>query len=65
MTNKPRSSMATKKPDETRTTKPPPAAPQPRPAQGPVKTQMLGEHGDDDLGYDPAIIKTEPIPDDD
>jgi len=31
----------------------------------PVKTQMLGEHGDDDLGYDPSIIKTEPIPDDD
>ncbi len=29
----------------------------------PVKTQMLGEHGDDDLGYDPSIIKTEPIPD--
>ena len=57
--------MATKKPDETRTTKPPPAAPQPRPAQGPVKTQMLGEHGDDDLGYDPSTIPTEAIPDDD
>jgi hypothetical protein len=55
--------MATKKPDEA--TKKPSPPPKPAPGQGPVKTQMLGEHGDDDLGYDPSIIKTEPIPDDD
>lgn len=54
--------MATKKPDDDKKKPPPP----PRPGTGgPVKTQMLGEHGDDDLGYDPSIIKTEPIPDDD
>jgi hypothetical protein len=52
--------MATKKPDDA-TNQPPP----PKPAEGPVKTQMMGEHGDDDLGYDPSIIPTEPIPDDD
>ena len=46
--------MATKTPDDDQ---PPPATP--------IKTQMLGEHGDDDLGYDPSIIPTEPIPDDD
>ncbi len=46
--------MATKKPDEKKP-----------PADKPVKTQMMGEHGDDDLGYDPSIIPTEPIPDDD
>jgi hypothetical protein len=54
--------MATKKPDEA--TKKPAPPPKPRP-DGPVKTQMMGEHGDDDLGYDPAIIPTEAIPDDD
>jgi hypothetical protein len=55
--------MTPKKPDE----KQPPKKPKPTPpaGDGPVKTQMLGEHGDDDLGYDPSIIKTEPIPDDD
>lgn len=52
--------MATKKPDDTK--KPPP---KPKPAEGPVKTQMMGEHGDDDLGYDPSIIPTEKITDDD
>ncbi len=46
--------MATKKPDEKKP-----------PADKPIKTQMMGEHGDDDLGYDPSIIPTEPIPDDD
>ncbi len=30
---------------------------------GPVRTQMLGEHGDDDLGYDPSTIPTEKIED--
>jgi hypothetical protein len=54
------SSMATKKPDDT-TAQPPKV----QPDDGPVKTQMLGEHGDDDLGYDPSIIPTEKIPDDD
>jgi hypothetical protein len=29
-----------------------------------VRTQMMGEHGDDDLGYDPRIIPTERIVDD-
>ena len=46
------------KPEDDKTKKPPPK-------DGPVRTQMMGEHGDDDLGYDPAIIPTEPIPDDD
>lgn len=35
------------------------------PKDGPVKTLMKGESGDDDLGYDPSIIPTEKIPDDD
>ncbi len=51
--------MATKKPDDT-TKKPPPPK-----KDGPIKTQMQGENGDDDLGYDPKKIKTEDIPDDD
>lgn len=33
--------------------------------EGPVRTQMIGESPGDDLGYDPSIIPTEPIPDDD
>ncbi len=36
-----------------------------KPGDQPIRTQMLGEHGDDDLGYDPSIIPTEKIPDDD
>lgn len=51
--------MATKKPDEKK--KPPPKKKDP----APVKTQMKGESGDDDLGYDPSTIPTETIPDDD
>jgi hypothetical protein len=47
------------------TTDPKKPAPKKKPDDKPVKTQMLGEHGDDDLGYDPSIIKTEPIPEDD
>ena len=50
------------------TKKPPPPADKdkkPQPKEGPVKTMMKGESGDDDLGYDPAIIPTEKIPDDD
>ena len=50
--------MATKSDDKQK-------KPEPPRKPEPVKTQMLGEHGDDDLGYDPSIIKTEPIPDDD
>jgi hypothetical protein len=43
----------------------PPAKPPPqRPADGPVRTQMQGEHGDDDLGYDPSRIPVEDIPED-
>jgi hypothetical protein len=42
--------------------KAPPKATPSKPSK-PVKTQMMGEHGDDDLGYDPRIIPTEPIPD--
>ncbi len=50
--------MATKKkPVDDKTKKPP--------KEGPVKTQMKGESGDDDLGYDPALIPVEKIPDDD
>lgn len=33
--------------------------------KGPVRTQMVGESPGDDLGYDPSIIPTEKIPDDD
>ncbi|MDP2344581.1 MAG: hypothetical protein Q8O67_26760 [Deltaproteobacteria bacterium] len=52
--------MATKKkPTDDKNKKPPPKK------EGPVKTLMKGESGDDDLGYDPAIIPTEKIPDDD
>jgi hypothetical protein len=51
--------MATKKPeDDDQQKKPPPKKEQP------VKTQMMGESGDDDLGYDPKKIPTEEIPDD-
>lgn len=32
--------------------------------RGPVRTQMIGESPGDDLGYDPKIIPTEKIPDD-
>jgi hypothetical protein len=53
--------MATKKPSDD---KDPPKPKQPAPKKPtPVKTQMQGESGDDDLGYDPKIIKTEEIPD--
>lgn len=52
--------MATK-PDNDDKKKPPAK----KPGDGPVRTQMVGEHGDDDLGYDPSIIPTEKIPDDD
>ena len=51
--------MATKKKPDDKTKKPAPKKDEP------VKTQMKGESGDDDLGYDPAIIPTEKIPDDD
>lgn len=30
-----------------------------------VRTQMVGESPGDDLGYDPAIVPVEQIPDDD
>jgi hypothetical protein len=43
---------------------PPPKPPSKRPADGPVRTQMQGEHGDDDLGYDPSRIPVEDIPED-
>lgn len=33
--------------------------------RGPVRTQMIGESPGDDLGYDPSIIPTEKIPDED
>lgn len=52
--------MATKKPQKPDETKPKPA---PKPENKPVKTQMKGgESGNDDLGYDPAVIPTEDIP---
>ena len=54
--------MATKKPSDDKD-KPKPTPKQPPPKPAPVKTQMQGESGDDDLGYDPKIIKTEEIPD--
>jgi hypothetical protein len=60
--------MASKKPPPAepaqpqQPTKPPKA---PRPAKdGPVRTQMVGEHGDDDIGYDPATIPVQDIPED-
>ena len=37
----------------------------PEKERGPVRTQMIGESPGDDLGYDPKIIPTEKIPDDD
>lgn len=37
----------------------------PKKERGPVRTQMIGESPGDDLGYDPKIIPTEPIPDED
>lgn len=55
--------MATKQGDKD--TKKPQPKPKPKPADGPIRTQMVGEHGDDDIGYDPSIIPTEKIPDDD
>jgi hypothetical protein len=33
--------------------------------RGPVRTMMVGEAPGEDLGYDPATIPTEDIPDDD
>lgn len=42
-----------------------PKPPKPTTPEPPVRTQMMGEHGDDDLGYDPSTIPTEKIPDDD
>jgi|GEM_PF-1471905 len=53
--------------------KTPPEAPKPsqsptpsgRPDKdAPVRTQMVGEHGDDDIGYDPSAIPVEEIPED-
>jgi hypothetical protein len=63
--------MATKQGDQDTTKPQPNTKPQPttkperQPKDGPVRTQMVGEHGDDDIGYDPSIIPTEPIADDD
>ena len=57
--------MATKKPDDTTTPPTSRKPPAPQKPVGPVKTQMMGEHGDDDLGYDPSISPTEKIPNDD
>lgn len=37
----------------------------PESPEGPVRTQMVGETPEDDLGYDPNLIPTEPIADDD
>ena len=54
--------MATKPDDDKKT---PPKTPPKKRGDGPVRTQMVGEHGDDDLGYDPSIIPTEKIADDD
>jgi hypothetical protein len=51
--------MATKKPNKPDK----PAKPKAPKDKKSIRTQMMGEHGDDDLGYDPSIIKTEPIPD--
>ena len=39
--------------------------PEQAPAEGPIRTQMVGETPEDDLGYDPNLIPTEPIEDDD
>lgn len=38
---------------------------EPEPAEEPIRTQMVGETPEDDLGYDPDLIPTEPIEDDD
>ncbi len=57
--------MASKK-DPTGTAPPRPSPPPPKPAEErPVRTQMVGEHGDEDIGYDPGKIPVEDIPDDD
>lgn len=40
-------------------------APEKAPAEPPIRTQMVGETPEDDLGYDPNLIPTEPIEDDD
>jgi len=50
--------------------KTPPAKPTdpkkgPKPRDEPVRTQMVGETPDEDVGYDPSTIPVEPIPDDD
>jgi hypothetical protein len=53
------------KPPPKKPAKPAPEKPTPRPPKdGPVRTQMMGEHGDDDLGYDPTKIPVEDIPED-
>jgi hypothetical protein len=47
------------------TTKPPATTPaKPPKKDGPVRTQMVGEHGDEDIGYDPTSIPVEDIPED-
>lgn len=43
----------------------PPQDPPASTPPGPVRTQMVGESPEDDLGYDPRLIPTEPIPDED
>jgi hypothetical protein len=60
--------MASKKDPDHKPTKPAPPTTKPPPApprkDGPVRTQMVGEHGDEDIGYDPAQIPVEDIPED-
>ncbi len=58
--------MASKKTPPQDPPPPPPVPSKPaRPAKdGPVRTQMVGEHGDEDIGYDPSTIPVEDIPED-
>jgi hypothetical protein len=55
--------MAVKK-KETEPTNTRPPVKKPKDGDAPVRTQMQGEHGDDDLGYDPSAIPVEDIPED-
>jgi hypothetical protein len=62
--------MAPKSPPSPTPTPPPKTSPpssvppRSKPQEGPVRTQMVGEHGDEDIGYDPARIPVEDIPED-
>jgi hypothetical protein len=59
--------MASKKDPEKQPNQPPkpsPSTTKPPKKDGPVRTQMVGEHGDEDIGYDPSTIPVEDIPED-